>query len=95
MNPEQYALLQKFQTAGKFGAYSFNHNQKPLAPGGADISILLGVNTWQHVYLRDHGIGGKRDYLEAWWESIDWHAVSVNADQENKASRRSHRYGRA
>lgn len=77
MNPEQFALLQKAQTVGKFGQYS--KNKESLAPGGADLEVLLGVNTWPHVYLRDHGVGGKRDYLEAWWESIDWEVVSGNA----------------
>ena len=85
MNPEQFALLQKAQTAGKFGPYS--RSKEALPPGGEDLEILLGVNTWPHVYLRDWGVAGKRDFLEAWWEHIDWEIVSNNADGEKTSKR--------
>lgn len=68
-------------TAGSFGPYS-NTNQnstlweKKKAPGGALVEVLLGVSIWEHVWLGDHGIGGKRQFLEAWWEKIDWEVVS-------------------
>lgn len=67
-------------TAGSFGLFS-NTNQNPLvggqrkAPGGALVEVLLGVSTWEHVWLRDYGFGGKRKFLEAWWDRIDWELV--------------------
>ncbi|KAI4093220.1 MAG: hypothetical protein LQ344_003047 [Seirophora lacunosa] len=67
-------------TAGSFGLFS-NTNQNPLlggqrkAPGGALVEVLLGVSTWEHVWLRDYGFGGKRRFLEAWWDRIDWELV--------------------
>ncbi|KAL8908766.1 MAG: hypothetical protein Q9207_000623 [Kuettlingeria erythrocarpa] len=74
-------------TAGSFGSYS-NTSQISLlhgqrrAPGGALVEVLLGVSTWEHVWLREYGFGGKngfggkREFLEAWWEKIDWGLVS-------------------
>ncbi|KAL8843519.1 MAG: hypothetical protein Q9170_000023 [Blastenia crenularia] len=67
-------------TAGAFGAYSPTNQNSTLfsqkrAPGGASLEVLLGVSTWQHVWLRDWGIAGKRRFLEAWWEKIDWEVV--------------------
>lgn len=50
-----------------------------VAPGGANIEVMLGVNTWQHVWLRDYGFGGKKEYLENWWDSVDWRVVEENA----------------
>jgi Fe-Mn family superoxide dismutase len=50
--------------------------RKDVAPGGIDVIPLLCVNTWEHVWLRDYGIGGKRAFLEAWWEVINWEEVA-------------------
>lgn len=62
--------------AGSFGPKSGKGPK--TAPGGASIEIMLCVNTWQHVWLRDHGFGGKKRYLELWWDSIDWDVVERN-----------------
>ncbi|CAK7564733.1 MAG: hypothetical protein SEPTF4163_002632 [Sporothrix epigloea] len=50
-------------------------------PGGVDVLPILCLNTWEHVWLRDYGIGadghgGKAGFVEAWWNVIDWEAVS-------------------
>lgn len=50
-------------------------------PGSGAVTPLLCVNTWEHVWLRDYGVGyggqgGKRAFVEAWWESVDWEAVA-------------------
>ena len=50
-----------------------------LPPGGVDVVPLLCLNTWEHVWLRDYGIGGKRAFAEAWWEVVDWEAVAEAA----------------
>ena len=57
------------------GAWS----KRQLAPGGVELDVLMCVNTWEHCWLMDWGIGGKRGYLEAWWDSIDWGVVEANA----------------
>ena len=62
--------------AGSFGVHS--RNDRKLAPGGQDLDVLMGVNTWEHVWLRDYGVGGKRQFLEQWWERIDWGVVEAN-----------------
>lgn len=56
-------------------------DQRP--PGGVKANPILCLNTWEHVWLRDYGIGaggvgGKKAFAEAWWEAIDWEAVSYN-----------------
>ncbi|MCJ1318067.1 hypothetical protein MMC15_003394 [Xylographa vitiligo] len=74
-NPQAYAL-NLHGTASTIGPHA--QNARKLAPGGQDLEVLLGVNTWEHVWLRDYGVGGKRRYLEAWWERIDWDVVEKN-----------------
>ena len=59
--------------AGAFGSSARRGDAKPKKPlGGVDVTPLLCVNTWEHVYLRDYGVAGKMEYLERWWGKIDW-----------------------
>jgi Fe-Mn family superoxide dismutase len=67
-------------SVGAHGARS----QTPLPPGAADIKPVLCINTWEHVYLQDYGVGafgvgGKKAYAESWWHTIDWDVVAANS----------------
>ncbi|KAG9196706.1 superoxide dismutase, Fe-Mn family [Alternaria panax] len=65
---------------GAFGPNSQQPDQRPKKPlGGTDVVPLLCVNTWEHVWLHDYGVRGKRAFLEKWWDSIDWDFVAQNA----------------
>ncbi|KAI0414817.1 Manganese/iron superoxide dismutase [Xylaria grammica] len=64
-------FLSRYQTGAGNSGGRFN----PQAPGGTDVIPLLCVNTWEHVWLIDYGIGGKGEYVQAWWETIDWEKV--------------------
>lgn len=64
--------------AGSFGAQSGSLDSR-IGRGGSHHEVLLGVCTWPHFWLRDWGVAGKRGYLEAWWESVDWATVEGNA----------------
>lgn len=84
MTPEEYARSRTTQNlagavlnAGSFGALS--RNAQMMAPGGIELEPILCVNTWEHVWLRDWGVDGKRKFLEAWWEKINWGVVDANA----------------
>ena len=55
-----------------------------VAPGGIKLWPVLCLNTWEHVWLRDYGIGqnglgGKVTYAEKWWDAIDWNVVNETA----------------
>jgi Fe-Mn family superoxide dismutase len=69
-------------TVGAFGVMS--EPEKKMAPGGIDINPVLCINTWEHVWLPDYGIGaggagGKKAYAERWWNRINWSTVASNA----------------
>jgi Fe-Mn family superoxide dismutase len=38
--------------------------------------VLLALNVWEHIYVPDYSVSGRADYLEKWWDSIDWDVVS-------------------
>ena len=50
------------------------------APGGLAVIPLLCVNVWPYVWLIDYGVAGKRDFLERWWDRIDWGIVANHAE---------------
>ncbi|EGE82408.2 Fe-Mn family superoxide dismutase [Blastomyces dermatitidis ATCC 18188] len=84
-NLEQIRKLTPTNRVGSMGAYS---SQKFMAPGAIDIHPILCVNTWEHVWLPDWGVGGKPQFLEAWWNRINWDEVAHNASQAGPISTR-------
>ena len=55
-----------------------------LPPGGIELTPLLCLNTWEHAWMLDWGVGvggngGKLAYAEAWWNLIDWEKVAQRA----------------
>lgn len=77
--------LQPTNYAGSFGAYSqIGLEQAKLPPGGTSLMPVLCVNTWEHAYMYDCGLLGKREYLEKWWKAIDWGVVEQNTPIEAK-----------
>lgn len=75
-------------TAGSFGAHSkAGREGATRAPGTGKVEPVLCVNTWEHVYLQDYGVAGKREYLEKWWDAIDWREVGTRAPSDSKESR--------
>lgn len=76
---KQEVDLNTMMAAGSFGSAALlTRKENKLAYGGADLDILLSVNTWEHVWLRDWGIGGKKAFLEEWWRAIDWDVVEAS-----------------
>jgi Fe-Mn family superoxide dismutase len=74
--PKTSAEMARYQPVNTVGAFGEQSPAKKIAPGGVDVIPLLCVNTWEHVWLRDYGIGNKRAFLESWWNRIDWNAVN-------------------
>lgn len=42
---------------------------------------LLNVSTWPQTWLVDYGLQGKQQYLENWWNAIDWRVVMQRLPQ--------------
>jgi len=77
------------QTAVQSGAGAFGRSNSGMDMldtdgdvrrfGGADVTPLACVNTWEHAWIHDFGVAGKRKYLEAWWNRVDWEEVWARA----------------
>lgn len=76
---------QASNSVGAMGRYS--KNQKVVAPGGLEVIPMLCVCTWEHVWLRDYGVGGKRHFLENWWDRIDWEEISTDFPRKDSSRR--------
>lgn len=87
-NATSYSAYQASQqrpanTVGAFGSYSqAGQKSAKYPPGGTQVTPVLCVNTWEHVYLYDYGVGGKIRYLSDWWDAIDWHRVEQNVPSD-------------
>ena len=64
-------------SAGSFGSHSKMGQEEAMIPPGGPTKIMpvLCVNTWEHVYIYDYGVQGKRSYLTSWWDAVDWNLV--------------------
>ncbi|QPG77285.1 hypothetical protein FOA43_004693 [Brettanomyces nanus] len=52
-------------------------NKEKMLAHVKDYSLpLLCVNVWEHAYIEDYGITGKADYLEKFWNCINWDIVN-------------------
>jgi len=72
-------------TVGYMGQYAAKQTVALGAP--VELFPVLCVSTWQHVYVRDWGVSGKREFLDAWWERVNWEVVDQLAgyvDSEGK-----------
>ncbi|KAM3414468.1 hypothetical protein BST61_g9632 [Cercospora zeina] len=79
-------------TAGAFGPHSLaGKEEAKMPPGGTSVVPILCVNTWEHVWLYDFGVPGKRQYLHDWWNAVDWGIVQERAPTESRGLNRMER----
>lgn len=75
-NASAFSEYQVSNSVGSFGAHSqVGKEDAKYPPGGTSVMPILCVNTWEHVYIYDFGLPGKRKFLADWWEAVDWGAV--------------------
>ena len=93
LNTHNNDSFKQLNGVGAFGKHARQPPAKPTKPlGGTDVVPLLCVNTWEHAWLQDYGVTGKSDYLQAWWEKIDWDVVRQGATIEKKGQRQADQF---
>ena len=61
-------------SGGELKVYSTPNQDSPMMNGDRPI---LGVDVWEHAYYL-HYQNKRGDYVNAWWNVIDWDAVAQN-----------------
>lgn len=84
LNTHNADSFQALNKVGSFGSAAKQDKRPKMPLGGVDVVPLMCVNTWEHVWLHDYGIRGKRQFLENWWDKIDWAVAAENAMVSNK-----------
>jgi len=51
------------------------NQDNPLMTG--DGIPILGIDIWEHAYYKSYG-PGRANYIQAWWNVVDWKAVATN-----------------
>lgn len=59
---------------GKLAVESTTNQDTPLMTGKTPV---LGVDVWEHAYYLRYQ-NRRADYLEAWWNVVNWGAVAAN-----------------
>lgn len=78
-----YLQAEPANTVGSFGPGSkTGREERKVPPGGTRLMPVLCVNTWEHVYIYDFGLPGKRKFLSDWWEAVDWSMVQSRTPAE-------------
>ena len=74
-------------TAGKFGHYSQPAGKALASTDALTGGPILCIGNWQHMYLRDYGVHGRRSYLSNWWDRIDWSMVEQSGRMYGRESK--------
>lgn len=63
---------------GKLEVTSTANQDNPVMEGGSP--PILGIDVWEHAYYLKYQ-NKRKDYLTAWWNTINWETVNVRYEQ--------------
>ncbi|KAK3053116.1 hypothetical protein LTR09_005742 [Extremus antarcticus] len=78
-----YLASEPTNHVGAFGPSSKTGKETAsIPPGGKSLMPVLCVSTWEHSYIYDFGLPGRMDFLQSWWDIIDWKIVEQLTPEE-------------
>jgi len=49
-----------------------------------DCSLILGLDMWEHSYVADYQPSGKKQYVEDFFENLNWEVIEKNFEEAAK-----------
>ncbi len=65
---------------GKLAVESTPNQDNPIMSGGKPV---MGLDVWEHAYYLKYQ-NRRPDYIEAWWNVVDWNAIAERYRQAKK-----------
>lgn len=82
-NADTFSQYKSSLGVGYMGVFSHASQEKAkLPPGATTIVPVLCVSNWEHTYLYDFGLNRKADYLNNFWDAIDWTVVNHRTPED-------------
>jgi len=85
-NAHWRAQLQDTQHIRIDGRESYQIAERIAKDATQLVQPVLCVSVWEHSYIVDWRVQGREQYLEAWWERIDWERVANIAGVSERVS---------
>ncbi|MDP4180279.1 MAG: superoxide dismutase [Bacillota bacterium] len=63
--------------SGKLSVVSTGNQDTPLSDG---MKPILGLDVWEHAYYLKYN-NRRADYINAWWDVVDWDAVNKRYEE--------------
>lgn len=83
MNTNNAASFERYKSGLPPAARAISSTERiRLPPGGTSVMPVLCVSVWEHTYIYDFGVEGKANYLNEFWNVVDWHVVATRAPRE-------------
>ena len=73
-----WAILYRDRSTDRLFNWWVGDHESGTPPASAPILVM---DVWEHAFMVDHGAGGRKEYVEAFMENVNWDIVTQRYDE--------------